>query len=93
MWALHELVQRRWDGDAGSLGGRRARQGFTSEAFLPDPIATLDPAISFRTAGTVVDAEDAIRLLNAGTRRSEPRSGRVSSRCWRGSRSSPTPES
>jgi Fic family protein len=64
MWIVPQLVKRRWDGDPGALGGRRARQSFTYEAFVPDPIALLDPAISFRTAGTVLEAEDAIRGLN-----------------------------
>lgn len=62
---MPELVKRRWEGDPGAIGGRRARQGFTYDAFLPDPIATLDPAISFRTADSILDAEEAIRALNA----------------------------
>lgn len=65
MWVVPELVKRRWEGDPGALGGRRARRSFTYEAFVPDPITLLDPAISFRTAGTVLEAEDAIRALNA----------------------------
>lgn len=65
MWQVPELVTRRWEGDPGTLGGRRARQGFTYQAFVPDPIAELDPAISFRTADTVIDAEQTIRALNA----------------------------
>lgn len=62
---MPELVRRRWEGDPGAFGGRRARRSFTYEAFVPDPIALLDPAISFRTAATVLEAEDAIRALNA----------------------------
>ena len=65
MWVVPEFVSRHWDGDPGAIGGRRARQGFSYKAFVPDPIATLDPAISFRTAGTVLEAEEAIRALNA----------------------------
>jgi Fic family protein len=65
MWIVPELVKRRWEGDPGAYGGRRARQSFEYEAFIPDPIALLDPAISFRTAGTVLEAEDSIRALNA----------------------------
>ncbi len=65
MWRVPELVKRRWEGDPGVTGGRRARQGFTYEAFLPDTIAALDPAIRFRTAGSVLEAEEAIRALNA----------------------------
>ena len=65
MWGVPELVKRHWEGVPGAVGGRRARQGFTYEAFLPDAIAMLDPAISFRTAGSVLEAEEAIRALNA----------------------------
>lgn len=65
MCVVPELVKRHWEGDPGAMGGRRARQGFTYEAFLPDAIATLDPEISFRTAGSVLEAEEAIRALNA----------------------------
>jgi len=65
MWTVPQLLERHWDGDPGAVGGRAARRSFTYTAFVPDPIAALDPAISFRTAGAVLEAEDAIRALNA----------------------------
>lgn len=62
---MPHLVERRWAADPGAMGGRRARQGFTYEAFVPDPVAGLDPAISLHAAAEAIDAEDAIRRLNA----------------------------
>lgn len=47
------------------MGGRAARASFTYQAFVPDQIAQLDPAVPFRTAEAVADAEQAIRDLNA----------------------------
>ena len=61
-------VERRWEGDPSAVGGRRARQSFTYRAFLPDPIATFRPAVSFETADLITRAEAAIRDLNAEDR-------------------------
>lgn len=47
------------------MGGRAARASFTYEAFVPDDIANLDPAITFEVAETVGAAERAIQALNA----------------------------
>jgi Fic family protein len=62
--ALPTLVDRRWEGNAGAVGGRRARASFRYVAFLPDPIASLDPHVPFRTAELALEAETAIRRLN-----------------------------
>ena len=59
----HE-VERRWQGDPGAPGGRRARASFTYRAFVPDPIAELDPDITFETAESIARAEAAITELN-----------------------------
>ncbi len=61
-------VERRWHGDPGAMGGRKARQSFTYRAFLPDPIAAIRPAVSFETAELIAQAEVAIRDLNAEDR-------------------------
>jgi Fic family protein len=61
---MSRTVERRWEGDPGALGGRRTRAGFAYHAFVPDPIANLDPAVPFETADLVADAEAAIRALN-----------------------------
>ena len=39
------LVQRQWRADLGAYGGRRSRQGFFYDAFIPDPIADLNPVL------------------------------------------------
>lgn len=59
----HE-VERRWQGDPGAPGGRRARASFTYRAFVPNPIAELDPGITFETADAIARAERAISELN-----------------------------
>jgi Fic family protein len=57
-------VRRVWEGDPGIPGGRRARASFEYKAFLPDPIADLEPFVSFEVADLAADAERAIRDLN-----------------------------
>jgi Fic family protein len=61
---MPRTVQRRWDGDPGAMGGRRARASFVYQAFVPDPIADLNPLVSFETADVAADAETAIKSLN-----------------------------
>ena len=57
-------VERGWQGDPGASGGRSARASFTYRAFVPDPIAELDPGITFETAESIARAEAAISELN-----------------------------
>jgi Fic family protein len=57
-------VERRWEGDPGALGGRRARASFRYLAFVPDEIAALSPVVPFEVADLSADAEAAIRSLN-----------------------------
>lgn len=57
-------IERRWEGDPGAYGGRRARASFSYQAFVPDRIAPLDPATTFAGAETVALAEQAITKLN-----------------------------
>ncbi len=63
-----EWVERRWHGDPGAMGGRKARQSFTYRAFVPDQIAAIQPTVGFETAELVAQAETAIRELNAEDR-------------------------
>jgi Fic family protein len=58
-------VERRWEGNPGAYGGRRARASFTYQAFIPDPIESLDPPTTFEAADAVAAAEQAVRELNA----------------------------
>jgi Fic family protein len=58
-------VERRWVGDPGTPGGRRARASFTYEAWVPDPIVALNPPTTFEAAQAVAAAELAVTRLNA----------------------------
>lgn len=62
------LVERRWEGDPGAYGPRRARASFTYRAFVPDPIATIEPVLPFETHETIVAAEAAVQALNDDVR-------------------------
>ncbi|NJD27062.1 MAG: Fic family protein [Chloroflexi bacterium] len=62
---MARFVDRRWDGDPAAHGGRRARASFTYQAFIPDPIETIDPPTTFEAAEAVAAAEQAVRELNA----------------------------
>ena len=59
------FVERRWEGDPSAYGPRKARASFAYRAFVPDPIATLNPTLSFEANALIRDAEDAIVRLNS----------------------------
>jgi Fic family protein len=61
---MPRLVDRLWEGNPGAPGGRRARASFLYQAYVPDPIAKLDPAVTFDVAAAVAEAERAIRGMN-----------------------------
>jgi Fic family protein len=61
---MGRYVERRWEGDPGAVGGRRARASFTYEAFVPDLVAGIVPVVPFDVADAAADAETAIRVLN-----------------------------
>jgi Fic family protein len=61
-------VERRWEGDPGAYGPRRARASFTYRAFVPDPIAQIDPAVPFETHQLIAAAEAAVTALNVDPR-------------------------
>jgi Fic/DOC family N-terminal len=50
------------------MGGRKARQSSTYRAFVPDPIAAIQPAVGFATARLISEAETAVGQLNADER-------------------------
>ena len=62
---MPQLVARRWEGNPGAPGGRRSRASFTYDAFIPDKILDLAPAVPFHTSGAATEAERVIRELNA----------------------------
>jgi Fic family protein len=58
------LIEQQWEGNPATPGGRRARASFRYEAFVPDEIHDLNPAVPFQTSLATVAAEEAIRALN-----------------------------
>ena len=62
------FVEQRWEGDPGAYGPRRARASFTYRAFVPDPIAQIDPAFRFETHELIAAAEAAVTALNVDPR-------------------------
>jgi Fic family protein len=58
------LVRRHWHADLGAYGGRKARQSFVYDAYVPDPIANLDLVLPVDVAQVVLEAEQAISTLN-----------------------------
>jgi Fic family protein len=58
--------RRRWTPAEGAFGGRSSRRRFDYDAFLPDPIGELEPALPADIAGIVTEAEVAVRDLNTG---------------------------
>jgi Fic family protein len=65
---LGEYLERRWEGDPAAYGPRRARASFTYRAFVPDPIAGIDPAVPFETHELIAGAEAAVIALNSDPR-------------------------
>ena len=66
-YAVHTLPhfrERTWIPDPGTSGGRRAREPFRYRAFVPDPIAELDPPLPLATAQRAGDADRAVAELN-----------------------------
>ncbi len=60
---MGQLVRDHWE--AGFEGmGRRDRSGCDFDVFVPDVLATWDPAIPADVAADIADAETAVRSLN-----------------------------
>jgi Fic family protein len=58
------LVDRRWEGRSGALGGRSARRGFAYRAYVPAAIADDDFLLASHIAAAAANAEQACRELN-----------------------------
>lgn len=54
---MSKLVRQRWQADFGAFGGRRAKQGFSYDAYVPDPIAEQSFVLSAEVAQAVSEAE------------------------------------
>lgn len=61
---MPRLVQLAWPADPSAPGGRKERQSFRYEAFVPDPVARLQFALPAQIAATVSAAERQVDLLN-----------------------------
>lgn len=56
--------RRRWTPRLGAFGGRRSRQSYDYDAFIPDRIAPLELRLPADVAAIVTEAEVAVRDLN-----------------------------
>jgi Fic family protein len=62
------LVQRSWRYDPSLYAPPRYRRACAYDAFIPDPLAELELELPGPLAGTISDAEDAVRSLNSPAR-------------------------
>lgn len=53
---MAKLVRQHWEADFGAFGGRKAKQGFFYDAYVPDPIAELNFSLSADVAQAVAEA-------------------------------------
>jgi len=58
-------IERTWAGDLTAMGGRKEKRSFRYQAFVPDPIADIDPEVTFEAAELALLAEHATRKLNS----------------------------
>jgi Fic family protein len=58
------IVERRWASQLAGLGGRRARQGFSYQAYVPAPVTDQEFLISTEIAAAQNNADAAVRDLN-----------------------------
>ncbi len=65
---MSQLLKRRWETDFTAFGGRKARAGFTYFAYVPDSIAEMEIALPSDVATVLMEAESAVRELNAQSR-------------------------
>ena len=65
---MSTLVRQHWEANLGAFGGRRSRQGFFYNAFVPGLIADLAPQLPHDVAQVAAEAEEAIRALNRARR-------------------------
>lgn len=62
---MGSYTPRRWHADPTAMGPRRAREGGTYLAYVPDPLVGRDLRIDARVAADVADAERAMAALDA----------------------------
>lgn len=62
------MITLTWPHDPRSAAPRKYRRACTFDAYIPEPLADLDPRIDMDLAGAISEAEAAVRDLNAGAR-------------------------
>ncbi len=62
------FVRQRWAANLEAFGGRRARQAFAYDAYVPDPIADLEVPLSLDIAHVAAEAEVALRQVDTGAK-------------------------
>ena len=63
-FCVPRFVQRIWPAEPNAAGGRRERQSFRYEAFVPDPVGRLQFTLPAQIAATVSMAEREVDVLN-----------------------------
>src|SRR5689334_14356237 len=61
-------VTVQWPSRPEALGGRRARGGGTYTAYVPEPVADLDPVLPSSVLPAVLGAEAAVRSIQEASR-------------------------
>jgi hypothetical protein len=61
---MARFVEYSWPAEPNAPGGRRERQSFSYQAFVPDPIARVELALPGQVAAAVSRAERQVDLLN-----------------------------
>ena len=61
---MSKLVHRRWETDFGAFGGRKAKKGFSYDAYVPDLIAKQDFTLSAEVAHAVAQAGSLLGEVN-----------------------------
>jgi Fic family protein len=69
MAIAHHEVELHWDAQLDALGARRARRGFAYRAYVPEPIADVDPTVPASLLHSLVESEESCRELERATDR------------------------
>ncbi len=61
---MPKLVRQRWEADFGAFGGRKAKRGFSYDAYVPDELADLEFSLTADVAQAVAEAELLLTEVN-----------------------------
>lgn len=65
MAIAHNEIALRWEPDSNTLGGRHLRKSVRYQAYVPAPVAELDPLVSSSALNSITEAEAACDHLEA----------------------------